>query len=348
MSLHQEILAETSSEDEIDELISVNRKRKVYLPRPDRFSTWDDECFLARFRVSKNVARWLSLRLHRWLEHPTMKNKAVTPVQQVLIALEYYACGSFQRCVGDTAGVHKSTVSRIIYRVSRAIASMRAEWISMPQTVEEIERTATEFYELSAFPKVIGAIDCTHIPIKSPGGPDAENYRNRKLTFSMNVQVICDAKMYITNIVARWPGSSHDSHIFNSSVIKGRLEDGEFNGYWLVGDKGYAVKPYLLTPLRDPVTDGEKLVFGCWKRRFPALSMKIRTHLERVQPIIVATAVLHNICKKYRDPMPPLLAPNMNQDSSTNEDENIVYTVARNDDLNRSQLINRYFNRLCQ
>lgn len=73
MSLLQEILAETSSEDEIDELISVNRKRKVYLPRPDRFSTWDDECFLARFRVSKNVARWLSLRLHRWLEHPTMK-----------------------------------------------------------------------------------------------------------------------------------------------------------------------------------------------------------------------------------------------------------------------------------
>lgn len=52
------------------------------------------------------------------------------------------------------------------------------------------------------------------------GGIDAENYRNRKLTFSVNVQVICDAKMYINNIVARWPGSSHDSHIFNSSVIK--------------------------------------------------------------------------------------------------------------------------------
>lgn len=129
----------------------------------------------------------------------------------------------------------------------------------------------------------------------------------------------------------------------------------------MVGDKGYAVKPYLLTPLRDPVTDGEKLynesqirtrnvverVFGCWKRRFPALSMKIRTYLERVQPIIVATAVLHNICKKYQDPMPPLLAPNMDQDNEpTNEEDNIVYTVARNDDRNRSQLINTYFNRL--
>lgn len=88
---------------------------------------------------------------------------------------------------------------------------------------------------------------------------DAEIYRNRKQVFSMNVQVICNAQMYINNIVARWPGSCHDSHIFNSSVIKGRLEDGEFEGFWLLGDKGYSIKPYLLTPLRNPTTEAEKL-----------------------------------------------------------------------------------------
>lgn len=32
-----------------------------------------------------------------------------------------------------------------------------------------MERTAREFYAIGALPKVIGAIDCTHIPIKSPG-----------------------------------------------------------------------------------------------------------------------------------------------------------------------------------
>lgn len=52
MSLLQEILAETSSEDEIDELISVNRKRKVYLPNPIVFPhgttnvSWRDFEFL--------------------------------------------------------------------------------------------------------------------------------------------------------------------------------------------------------------------------------------------------------------------------------------------------------------
>ena len=30
------------------------------------------------------------------------------------------------------------------------------------------------------FPGVIGAIDCTHVTIQSPGGDDAELYRNKK------------------------------------------------------------------------------------------------------------------------------------------------------------------------
>lgn len=48
------------------------------------------------------------------------------------MALEFYACGSFQRCIGDAAGVHKSSVCRIIHRVSRAIAGLRSQWVVMP------------------------------------------------------------------------------------------------------------------------------------------------------------------------------------------------------------------------
>ncbi|XP_045453155.1 putative nuclease HARBI1 [Melitaea cinxia] len=226
--------------------------------------------------------------------------------------------------------------------------------------MNEIEKVATNFYELSAFPKVIGAIDCTHIPIKSPGGIDAENYRNRKLIFSINVQVICDAEMYINNIVARWPGSSHDSHIFNCSVIKSRLEAGEFEGYWLLGDKGYAIKPYLMTPLRNPISEGEKLynesqirtrnvierLFGCWKKRFPVLSSKIRTDLKKAQPIIVATAVLHNMCKKMKEPTPSFMDY---ETPLSSDEEEFEYrgSINRSDDHNRTSLINNYFNQMC-
>lgn len=72
--------------------------------------------------------------------------------------------------------------------------------------------------------------------------------------FSINVQVVADAKCYIRNIVARWPGGSHESHIFESSNIKGRIEVGEFGDSWILGDRGYALKSYLLTPLPNPMT----------------------------------------------------------------------------------------------
>jgi nuclease HARBI1 len=45
-------------------------------------------------------------------------------------------------------------------------------------------------------PGIGGCIDCTHIKIQNPGGPDGEVFRNRKGYFSLNVQV-CLQDSYI-------------------------------------------------------------------------------------------------------------------------------------------------------
>ncbi len=55
-------------------------------------------------------------------------------------------------------------------------------------------------------------------------------YRNRKGYFSINVQAITDANLMFTNIIARWPGSVHDSRIFQSSRICGEMENGHVQG----------------------------------------------------------------------------------------------------------------------
>ncbi len=73
------------------------------------------------------------------------------------------------------------------------------------------------FSAMSGFPNVIGAIDCTHIAIRAP----YENkfvYVNRKHVHSINVQVICDSNMTLTNIVAHWPGSAHYSFFSDTAV----------------------------------------------------------------------------------------------------------------------------------
>jgi len=53
-------------------------------------------------------------------------------------------------------------------------------------------------YAVSGLPGVIGAIECTHVPIQSPGEDDAEIYRNRKGYFSINVQLVCDQTAYVS------------------------------------------------------------------------------------------------------------------------------------------------------
>ncbi|CAI6352816.1 unnamed protein product [Macrosiphum euphorbiae] len=128
---------------------------------------------------------------------------------------------------GDFIGIHKSTASRIVKLVSCVIATLRPQFIHFPRNENDIKKTKQDFYNIAKFPMVIGAMDCTNVKIRSPGGDNAEAYRNRKHFFSINVQTICDANLKILDIVGRWPGSSHDSTIFSNSAIRGKFERGE-------------------------------------------------------------------------------------------------------------------------
>ena len=60
------------------------------------------------------------------------------------------------------------------------------------------------------------------------GGEDAESFRNRKGYFSINVHAITDTNLKKIDIVARWPGSVHDSKIFNNSRTNAMFEAGTF------------------------------------------------------------------------------------------------------------------------
>lgn len=234
------------------------------------------------------------------------------------MALRFYATGTFQLVVGDTFAVSKATVCRVVHKVTEAIAGLRTKYVNFPATQQQRQDTMNVFYSASKMPGVIGAIDCTHVPIQSPGGNDAEIYRNRKGYFSINVQLVCDHTGYISDVVARWPGSVHDSTIFDHCFLRAQLETTPSHGY-LVGDGGYACRRYLLTPLTNPATDAEKAynaaqisarncierTNGRLKRRFPAVKYGIRLRSDHILPVIVATVVLHNIAAVLGDEEPP-------------------------------------------
>lgn len=90
-------------------------------------------------------------------------------MNQLLCALRFYATGSQLITCGDFIGIHESTACRIVHKVTDAIARLYPEYIRMPVTQEKRRQAAHDFYQISRFPRVIGAIDCTHVRMKSPG-----------------------------------------------------------------------------------------------------------------------------------------------------------------------------------
>lgn len=87
----------------------------------------------------------------------------------MLTLLRLFATGGHLDAVADFAGMHTSTVSRIIVRVSEAIARLAPNYISMTNNMDDILKTQEDFFDVARFPKVIGAIDCSHFRILSPG-----------------------------------------------------------------------------------------------------------------------------------------------------------------------------------
>ena len=56
----------------------------------------------------------------------------VSPMNQLLLTLRFYATATFQLVAGDTFGLHKSTVCRIVHRVTAAVASLRQKYVCLP------------------------------------------------------------------------------------------------------------------------------------------------------------------------------------------------------------------------
>ena len=74
----------------------------------DRFT--DDE-LLARYRFGRESIMFITNLVARDISRNTRRNHALHPLHQVLIALRFYASGSFLQVIADTFGFDKSTVS---------------------------------------------------------------------------------------------------------------------------------------------------------------------------------------------------------------------------------------------
>ena len=110
--------------------------------------------------------------------------------------------------------------------------------------------TQEQFFRSFRIPQVVGAMDGTLVPTLTPC-VDAHVFICRKGYAAVNCQVVCDHQGIILDVVARWPGSTHDSFVFRESS-DGRLAATSRGEWRLLGDSGYPLRPYLIKPVANP------------------------------------------------------------------------------------------------
>jgi hypothetical protein len=199
-----------------------------------------------------------------------------------------------------------------------------------------------DFFRIAGFPPVAGCVDGTMIKVDAPT-VNEEQFVDRHGNHSLNAMMVCgpDYSFYFVN--SRWPGSVHDSRVLRTSVLHQRFEEGwrpfpgvvplgkntklldyDMRSYekcisLQLGDSGYALKEWLMTPCNRNIHDPAVLrynrshkstrrivenAYGILKERFPCLNY-MRLNPTYAGKVIMTCATLHNIATKDDFPVPP-------------------------------------------
>lgn len=193
--------------------------------------------------------------------------------ERVFIALRFYATGTFYQVIGDNIGVNESTVSDVVKSVSTALANLVNQFVSFPKD-DQIGQTKHKFYLLGNMLNTIGVIGCTHVHIQAP---HEREYVNRKGRHSINIQLVSDADLIVTNCVVKWPGSVHDARILRESTLYGELHTHRPDGI-ILGNNAYPLLPRLMTPLFAANTPEQA--------RFKSAHCKTRCVIKRLNGVL--------------------------------------------------------------
>ncbi|KAG0724233.1 putative nuclease HARBI1 [Chionoecetes opilio] len=314
------------------------RQPRHYRARKDFFNELSDKELIKRYRLNRAGILHVTDLVRTSVQNGTRRSQALTAEMKIIITLNFLATGTMQHCSCDDLGVSQSTISRAIAETLDALSDsvLLRQYIKFPVTAAQVERKKGEFQPIAHFPGVIGVIDCVHIRISALKQQDA-SFLNSKGYYSINMQFIFDANCRIINVLAKWPGSVHDSRIFNESGVK-KLFDRDMvpAGCHLLGDADYPCHQCLLTPYTRPqpgpqgnYNRAHKKIWSVTergidqlRRRFRVLRQEIRLEpVLKVCKVVEVCALLHNICMDMGIGMPAEDHDNISAAADDDDDE---------------------------
>ncbi|XP_045449952.1 putative nuclease HARBI1 [Melitaea cinxia] len=278
-----------------------------------------DRDYIRNYRLTRDLIEILEDDLMPFLPQQVRRG-GLSHHTKILCTLSFLATGSYQNVVGKSFFnyVSQPSASRAINTIVNALnhPDIIKKYIRFPQNRNERETLKQRFFEKFKIPGVIGCVDGTLVAMIRPKTQE-ERYYCRKGYHARNVLIINDCDLNILHVDATFGGATHDSFIFNNSVIQHHLEQLNNAGEtaYLLGDSAYGQRSYLMTPCANPepgspeehyntlhstARNSVERTIGILKGRFRCLLVHRVLHYdpEMVSKIIIACCILHNICNR--------------------------------------------------
>ncbi|KAJ8720568.1 hypothetical protein PYW08_006033 [Mythimna loreyi] len=236
--------------------------------------------FIKTSRLGKAEVRALTIKLTPLLPRQRRKD-AITPNLKILIALAFYATGSYQTLVGQSVfhNVSQTTVSRAVRQVTEALNSIFLQYVIWPKHVQDRNKIKT----------ICDAeLNILYVDASSPGSAhDSSVWQSSPICNHM--RELCDAGEHVFLL----GDSGYPLRTNMMTPILNTVEGTPEHQYY-----------QLHVTARNTV---ERCI-GVLKARFRCLLAARALHYDPITAgkIVNACCVLHNIANKNRLPVPHL------------------------------------------
>ncbi|KAL0370020.1 UNVERIFIED_CONTAM: protein ALP1-like [Sesamum angustifolium] len=221
---------------------------KKFAGRPSSSQGLDE--FKSTFRMSRKTFDYICSLAKEHMMAKThfafTDGKPMSLYDQVALALRRLGSGNSLISIGESFGTHHSTVSQVTWRFVEAIEENGLHHLQWPSTEQEMTEIKSKFEKIRGLPNCCGAIDTTHITmLLTSSDQDADAWLDRKENHSMILQVIVDPHL-------------REKLNGNKACLS---EETELREY-IVGDSGFPLLPWLVTPYQGKERSEAKVEFN--------------------------------------------------------------------------------------
>ncbi|XP_047518535.1 protein ALP1-like [Pieris napi] len=199
-------------------ILTMNQDGGHFKRKYEALKICGNEKFFEYFRMTITSFEQLFTKLAPRLQKQYVFRKPVDPIEKLGLTVRFLATGNSFRDMEFTDYRGKSTISRIVQEVCRAIWDILLSECIPTITEELMEQIAEDFDKKTNFPNCMGALDGKHIRINSPAhsGSLFFNYKNYN---SIVLLGLVDSKYRFVYVDIGAYGKECDSTIFQNTKL---------------------------------------------------------------------------------------------------------------------------------